>query len=127
MKNIGVVALKMIFYKDQLKFYHWAGTDLYSRHSATDSLVNSLTEKLDKFIETMQGSENKKLILPKTSIIFSVETDLTIIKLLNNFKLWLVNSLPKLLNSNNSNTDLLNIRDDILGDVNKTLYLFTLS
>lgn len=127
MTNIGEVALKMIFYKDQLKFYHWAGTDLYSRHSATDSLVNSLTEKLDKFIETMQGSENKKLILPKTSIIFSVETDLTIIKLLNNFKLWLVNSLPKLLNSNNSNTDLLNIRDDILGDVNKTLYLFTLS
>ena len=127
MANIGEVALKMIFYRDQLKFYHWAGTELYSRHIASDSLVNSLTEKLDKFIEIMQGSENKKLIIPKTSMIFTVETDVSVIKLLENFKVWLTNILPTLLNSSRSNSDLLNIRDDILGDVNKTLYLFTLS
>jgi hypothetical protein len=127
MANIGEVALKMIFYRDQLKFYHWAGTDLYSRHIASDSLVNSLTEKLDEFIETMQGGENKKLIIPKTSMIFTVETDVSIIKLLENFKIWLINSLPTLLNSTRQNTDLLNIRDEILGNVNKTLYLFTLS
>ena len=127
MANIGEVALKMIFYRDQLKFYHWAGTDLYSRHVASDSLTNSLTDKLDKFIEIMQGGENKKLILSKTSIIFTVETDASIVKLLENFKVWLSNILPSLLNSSRPNTDLLNIRDDILGDVNKTLYLFTLS
>jgi hypothetical protein len=127
MANIGEVALKMIFYRDQLKFYHWAGTDLYSRHVASDSLINSLTDKLDKFIEIMQGGENKKLILSKTSVIFTVETDISVIKLLENFKVWLSNVLPTLLNSSRPNTDLLNIRDDILGDVNKTLYLFTLS
>lgn len=127
MANIGEVALKMIFYRDQLKFYHWAGTDLYSRHIASDSLINSLTDKLDKFIEIMQGSENKKLILSKTSMIFTVETDISVVKLLENFKVWLSNVLPTLLNSSRPNTDLLNIRDDILGDVNKTLYLFTLS
>jgi len=127
MANIGEVALKMIFYRDQLKFYHWAGTDLYSRHVASDSLINSLTDKLDKFIEIMQGSENKKLILSKTSVIFTVETDISVVKLLENFKVWLSNVLPTLLNSSRPNTDLLNIRDDILGDVNKTLYLFTLS
>ena len=127
MANIGEVALKMIFYRDQLKFYHWAGTELYSRHIASDSLVNSLTEKLDKFIEIMQGSENKKLIIPKTSMIFTVETDFSVIKLLENFKVWLTNILPTLLNKTRKNTDLLNIRDDILGDINKTLYLFTLS
>lgn len=127
MANIGEVALKMIFYRDQLKFYHWAGTDLYSRHVASDSLTNSLTDKLDKFIEIMQGGENKKLILSKTSIIFTVETDASILKLLENFKIWLTNILPTLLNPTRQNTDLLTIRDDILGDINKTLYLFTLS
>jgi len=127
MANIGEVALKMIFYRDQLKFYHWAGTDLYSRHVASDSLTNSLTDKLDKFIEIMQGGENKKLILSKTSIIFTVETDASILKLLENFKVWLTNILPTLLNPTRQNTDLLTIRDDILGDINKTLYLFTLS
>ena len=75
----------------------------------------------------MQGGENKKLIIPKTSMIFTVETDVSIIKLLENFKIWLINSLPTLLNSTRQNTDLLNIRDEILGNVNKTLYLFTLS
>jgi hypothetical protein len=127
MSNIGEIALQMIFIRDQLKFYHWAGTDLYSRHVASDSLVNSLTEKLDKFIETMQGSENRKLILTKKSMVFTVESDGSVIKLLQNFKVWLSTTLPKHLNPSLSNTDLLNIRDDILGEVNKTLYLFTLS
>ena len=127
MANIGEIALQIIFIRDQLKFYHWAGTDLYSRHVASDSLVNSLTEKLDKFIETMQGNENKKLTFSKKSIVFTVENDISIVKLLQNFKIWLSNTLPKYLNPKTSNTDLLNIRDDILGEVNKTLYLFTLN
>ena len=75
----------------------------------------------------MQGSANQKLILPKKSMVFTVETDNSIVKLLQNFKVWLSNTLPKLLNPSVSNTDLLNIRDDILGEVNKTLYLFSLA
>ena len=127
MSNIGEIALQMIFIRDQLKFYHWGGTELYSRHVASDALVDSITEKLDKFIETMQGGENKKLTLPKKNVLYTVETDITIVKLLESFKMWLVSILPTLLNKTRKNTDLLNIRDDILGDINKTLYLFTLS
>ena len=96
MSNIGEIALQMIFIRDQLKFYHWAGTDLYSRHVASDSLVDSLTEKLDKFIETIQGSENKKLILPKKSMVFTVESDGSVIKLLQNFKISEMIFLAKL-------------------------------
>ena len=94
---------------------------------ASDGLVDSLTEKLDKFIETMQGSENKKLVLNRKSVTFTVETDDSIVKVLDSFKIWLSEVLPTHLNPRVSNTDLLNIRDDILGDVNKTLYLFTLN
>ena len=126
MANIGEIALHIICVRDQLKFYHWAGTNSYSRHVASDELVSSLTDKLDKFIETMQGSQNKKLVLTKKSVTFSVDTDDSVVKLLESFKLWLSNSLPTYLSSASKNTDLLNIRDDILGDVNKTLYLFTL-
>ena len=50
MSNIGEIALQIICVRDQLKFYHWAGTNSYSRHIASDGLVDSLTEKLDKFI-----------------------------------------------------------------------------
>jgi hypothetical protein len=127
MSNIGEIALQIICVRDQLKFYHWAGTNSYSRHVASDALVNSLTDKLDKFIEIMQGSENKKLSLNNKSVTFTVETDISITTVLESFKIWLTYKLPTYLNTKTSNTDLLNIRDDILGDVNKTLYLFTLS
>lgn len=126
MSNIGEIALHMTCVRDQLKFYHWAGTTSYSRHVASDGLVNSLTSNLDRFIETMQGSENRKLILGRKSVTFSIESDESIVKVLESFKNWLSNILPTYLSSNSKNTDLLNIRDEILGDVNKTLYLFTL-
>jgi hypothetical protein len=38
---------------------------------------------------------------------------------------WLVGTLPKLLKPEDS--DLLNIRDEILADLNKARYLFTLA
>jgi len=38
---------------------------------------------------------------------------------------WMTVKLPALLN--NTDTDLLNIRDEILADLNQTLYLFTLA
>jgi hypothetical protein len=38
---------------------------------------------------------------------------------------YLINELPMMLDSN-KDTDLLNIRDEILGSVNKTKYLLTL-
>jgi hypothetical protein len=37
---------------------------------------------------------------------------------------WMTTRLPTLLSGND--TDLLNIRDEILSDLNQTLYLFTL-
>lgn len=38
---------------------------------------------------------------------------------------WLSKKLPKQLRK--EDTDLLNIRDEIIGDLNQTLYLFTLN
>lgn len=125
MSNIGEIALYFTFIRDQVKFYHWS-TKSYSRHKASDDFVSNLSSKMDKFIEVMQGSENKHLILTKNSKIeYAIENDSSIINLLNVFKTWLINELPTYLNK--KQTDLLNIRDEILADVNQTLYLFSLN
>ena len=125
MANIGEIALYFTLVRDQIKFYHWS-TKSYPRHVASDSFVNNLSSKMDKFIEVMQGSENKRLTLPKnTKAAFKIESDSSITVFLNDFKSWLTNELPTYLNK--KDTDLLNIRDDILVDVNQTLYLFSLS
>ena len=123
MSNIGEIAVYMTHFRDQLKFYHWATKD-YARHIASDTLVLNITTNLDTIIETLQGSENKRLILPSNKLSFSIENDASMVNELKRFRDWLINKFPKLIKTNN--TDLLNIRDTILSDVNKTLYLFTL-
>lgn len=127
MTHIGHIALHLTHVRDQLKFYHWS-TKYIARHTASDTFVNSLTEKTDRLIEVMQGSENKRIEIPDSAILkFKNETDSSIVKVLENFKDWLSNTFPTYLNKKISNTDILNIRDDILADVNNTLYLFTFS
>ena len=125
-QNIGKVALNFMFIRDQLKIYHWS-TKNYARHKSSDDFFDNLTTKMDKFIETMSGIEGVHISIPKGAsgkFNFKNETDKSIVKLLKDFREWLINSLPKYLKKN---TDLLNIRDDILSDVNNTLYLFTIS
>jgi hypothetical protein len=125
MSKIGEIAMYFLYVRDQLKIYHWT-TETYSRHIASDSFVDKLTNNMDKFMEIIQGSENKRMVLTKKTkeISFDNENDKSIIKVLNDFSDWLINKLPAYLPK--KNTDLINIRDDILGDVNNTLYLFTL-
>lgn len=123
-RDIGDVALYMMYVRDQLKIYHW-NTSIYARHVASDSFVSSLSDKMDRFIETLSGILNKKIGLSPSSVIeLRNENDKTIIDVLNEFRKYLTQDLGKTCKNH---TDLLNIRDDILGDVNKTLYLFSLS
>lgn len=120
--DIGHIALYFTYVRDKMKFYHWS-TKSFARHSASDKFVSSLSDKMDRFIEVMQGSEGQRILLPsKSKYIFTNETDETIIKVLKKFRDWLSNDLSSHIKI--SNTDLLNIRDDILADVNNTLYLF---
>ena len=124
MANIGKIALYFMFVRDQLKIYHWQ-TKNYARHKSSDDLVEKLSEKMDKFIEVMQGIENTRLSIKHDNFpVLHNQTDNSIVKNLNIFKEWLSKELPLYIKNN---TDLLNIRDDILSDVNNTLYLFTFS
>jgi len=121
--DIGEIALHMMFFRDQLKIYHWQ-TKSYSRHIASDSLVNSISEKMDSFIEVIQGSRGKRLSVPNNRCNLKNFTDSNITRLLKDFKEWLIIDLMEYLKD--TDTDLINIRDDILADINKCLYLFTL-
>jgi hypothetical protein len=52
-------------------------------------------------------------------------TDVSAVETIQQYINFLKNDLPKNLES--SDTDLLNIRDEMLSNLNKTLYLFTLN
>jgi hypothetical protein len=116
---------------NQVKLYHWQ-TLSYPRHKATDVLYSELSDLTDKFIETLHGrigynNSNYRIMLAdnKSNIFLKNMKDSKGCELLKNIKDYLEsNDFNKILENY---TELLNIRDEMLGVVNKANYLFTLS
>ena len=114
---------KLLDFQNNVKIYHWS-TNSYSRHVATDKLFTQLGLLIDKFIEVYQGARDKKLKLSgKITLSLSNKTDSNMLIYLKNFADWLSIDLPNLLAKDD--TDLLNIRDELLSNVNQAIYLFS--
>ena len=111
--------------RNQIKLYHWQ-TYSYSRHKATDDVVNSLDEHIDLYVEVYMGKYGRMKMTPKTGT-FKIEnmTDKKAVAYVKECIKVLTGPLVQKLNPQ-KDSDLLNIRDEMLGDLNKLLYLFTL-
>ena len=124
MDKITTVTHTLLNFQVSLKIYHWQ-TTIFSRHNATDKLYETISTLVDKFVEVFQGSRNKRIeFQPDCAIRLKNFSDNNGKKLLIDFKSWLENDLPSYLISTDS--DLFNLRDEMLSEVNKTLYLFTM-
>jgi len=113
------------FFELQLnnKVHHWMNTK-YARHKATDDLNDSILEMSDKFIEVYFGRYGRPKAI-KDTVEFKSTTEKEYEGYLVDFVSFLEKELPKLMKT--TDTDLLNIRDELLAEINKTLYLFTLT
>jgi len=110
--------------RNQVKIYHWQ-TESFSRHKSTDDLVSSLDENIDKFVEVYMGKYGVPRFSAKNGKIVVHDTaDAKAAKLLRAGVSWMTHDLPKFLKK--EDTDLLNIRDEILADLNQALFLFRL-
>lgn len=110
--------------RDQVKLYHWQ-TMNYPRHIATNDLVTKLDANIDQFVETYIGKYGRPKMGGRTaSIHLRNHSDNEATKMIQEAIDWLTTDLPRKLKR--TDTDLLNIRDTIVGDLNQTLYLFTL-
>lgn len=111
--------------REQIKLYHWQ-TYSYSRHKATDAVVDSLDEHIDKFVEIYMGKYGRPKMTAKTGTIRVVNmTEKAAVKFIHACISVIQGELSRSLNPA-KDTDLLNIRDEMLGDLNQLLYLFTL-
>ena len=120
----GEIVNLMLTLRNQVKIYHWE-TMQYARHKSTDDLVDKLDDSIDKFVEVYIGKYGRPKLTPRTGTIrLRNYDDVQAPTLLNEAIVWMTNRLPALLSKND--TDLLNIRDEILAELNQTLYLFTL-
>ena len=113
-----------------VKLYHWS-TGHYSTHKATDELYSELSSKIDTFVETMFGKETisvRQKVLQMNSVhIHSIKSNSDFKKETEQYKSFLINLGNNKTFNIQTNSDLLNMRDDILGSLNQFLYLMTLT
>ena len=122
-KEITVVFLEILL---MIKLFHWK-TYSYATHKATDKLYAKFNDDMDSFIEILLGKTGVRsdLTSKKNIRLLDLTSPEALKREIEAFKGYLVS-----LNSNKamksmSNTDLFNVRDTILGDMNQFLYLLT--
>jgi hypothetical protein len=111
--------------RNQIKLHHWQ-THSYSRHVATDNVVNALDKAIDTFVEVYLGKYGRPRLSGKqATFILHNMTEAGAVRLIHTSIKYLQGTLTRSLNKE-ADTDLLNIRDEMLGELNQLLYLFTL-
>ena len=123
-KEVTVVFLEMLM---MVKLYHWKTTS-YATHKATDKLYTKLNANFDSFIEILLGKSGSRtdLMSEKHIKLMDLNSPEVLKQAIISFKGYLISlddnkKFPNLM----TNTDLFNIRDTILGDLNQFLYLLT--
>ena len=110
--------------REQIKLFHWQ-TKLYSRHKATDDVIKALDESIDKYVEVYMGKYGRpKMISRNNTIRVQNLSESSIVRFIKACIQHLIKELPKGLGP--ADTDLVNIRDEMLAELNQLLYLFTL-
>jgi DNA-binding ferritin-like protein len=122
-KEITVVFFEILM---MVKLFHWKTTS-YPTHKATDELYTKLNENIDSFIEILLGKTGLRtnLMSNKTIRLLDLSSQESLKREVEAFKGYLVNLNNNKAMKTMTNTDLLNIRDTILGDLNQFLYLLT--
>ena len=110
--------------RDQIKLYHWQ-TKVFARHKATDDVISALDSAVDLYVETYMGKYGRPSITRTTNLVqIKNMSEKTAIKFVKDCLAYLQGPLVKGLKP--TDTDLFNVRDEMLGELNKLLYLFTL-
>jgi DNA-binding ferritin-like protein len=98
-----------------IKLYHW-NTKVFSQHKATDDLHSKLSELIDSYMEKYMGIHGRVSV--NVSMMLRHHTPEEFIREIRVFRSMLVQL--------KSTTDLDNIRDEMIGEIDQFMYLWTL-
>ena len=107
----------------QFKVMHWQ-TKGYARHNAFGMIYDTLGDLIDTFVEEAMGKYGRFVLDEETRTIQLANLSDIDIKSLVNTTREALNQFTEQFDP--SDTNLLNLRDEILGKLNKYSYLFTM-
>ena len=108
--------------RSQIQVLHWQ-TESYARHMAYGRIYDALDDLIDSFIEIYQG-KYKRIKVSSQITLFNINDDNSNTFVSNTIEA-LTNEIPAMLDPK-TDTDLLNIRDEMLSQFNTLKYLLTL-
>jgi DNA-binding ferritin-like protein len=122
-ERIVLTFLEML---NAVKLYHWK-THSYAQHKATDELYSKLNKNIDTFVEIMLGKTGNRINLTKVKTLPLDDYDSLgdFEKKVKQYKEFLINMTNDSNLNITNNSDLLNTRDEILGNMNQFSYLLT--
>jgi Family of unknown function (DUF5856) len=117
------LTLKLVQIQLQFKFLHWQ-TYGDAKHKAYGKIYDAMLDTIDKFVEAMMGKYGRIEFESEFSLMFQDIKAISVQNFMDGITDFLISMTDKLDPIND--TDLLNIRDEILADINQTKFRLTL-
>lgn len=108
--------------QNQLRIFHWQTTS-FAQHKAFGEAYDEFDELIDSFIEVYTGKYGRT----RAKLVYNIELEnhtANYLETIDSFIAYLISLTDELDQS--VDTDLLNIRDEMLASLNKLKYLLTL-
>jgi hypothetical protein len=121
--NIATKVKFLLEVQVQFRINHWQ-TKEFSRHNAFGGIYDALGDLIDRFVEESMGKYGR-FVLDDESKTINLQNlaELDLKGMLKTTKDALIQFTEEF---ESTDTNLMNIRDEILGEVNKLQYLLTL-
>lgn len=104
-----------------IKLYHWK-TQSYSQHQVTDELHEKISENSDRFVEVLLGKDASRVRMVEKNLQLTDSTNTAdFLQKMHSYREMLIR-MDSIFHKKRD-TDLLNIRDEMLADLNQFLYL----
>ena len=113
------IIFKMIQMEQQLRIFHWQ-TKSHARHKAFGKTYAALGDLIDSFVEVYMGKYGRVKVSGPIELK-NIDNDVDLV--IEEYVEFLV-SITEQMDA--ADSDLLNIRDEILGLMNRLRYLLTL-
>ena len=114
---------KLVQIQLQWIFLHWQ-TFGDAKHKTYGAIYEGLDGFIDEFVETMMGKYGRPEFEPEFGLMFQDISALSIQSFMDGLTEFFVGMSDQL--DSRYDTDLLNLRDEMLGLINKSKYLLTL-
>ena len=118
MQNLASTLLGFVV---QIHVYHWLTTS-YAQHKTLGDLYDGIHDLTDNFMEVYMGKRGRDIGASAASVINYNTANLN--ESISAFEAFLINMTNEL---DSSDTDLMNIRDEMLALVHASQYLLTLN